>query len=75
MTAFLRSKPVAYAGHRIIANFAQVSDYGETAEHDEVLFLGYWFSRLRCPATGSFDASLIWQASVRLPRSSTVTYS
>jgi hypothetical protein len=43
MAGFLRSNPVAYAGHRIIANFVQVSDYGETTEHDEVPFLSYWF--------------------------------
>ena len=43
MAGFLRSNPVAYAGHRIIANFVQVSDYGETNEHDEVPFLDWWF--------------------------------
>lgn len=43
MAGFLRSNPVAYAGHRIIANFVQVSEYGETTEHDEVPFLDWWF--------------------------------
>ncbi|TKX39428.1 hypothetical protein EXE51_00690 [Halorubrum sp. CGM5_25_10-8B] len=43
MRSFLRSNPVAYAGHRIIANFVQVSDYDETTEHNEVPFLNWWF--------------------------------
>lgn len=43
MSSFLRSNPVAYAGHRMIANFVQVSDYSEATEHNEVPFLSRWF--------------------------------
>jgi len=44
VAAFLRSNPVAYAGHRIIANYAQVDEYdGTTTEDNEVPFLSYWF--------------------------------
>jgi hypothetical protein len=44
MVEFLRSNPVAYAGHRLIANYVQVDDYdGDTNENNEVPFLNYWF--------------------------------
>ena len=44
MAGFLRSNPVAYAGHRIIANYAQVDEYdGTTTEDNEVPFLNRWF--------------------------------
>ena len=44
MATFLRANPVAYAGHRMIANFVQVDSYdGTTTEHNEVPFLNYWF--------------------------------
>jgi hypothetical protein len=43
MATFLRANPVAYAGHRMLANFVQVDDYGETTEHSEVPFLDWWF--------------------------------
>lgn len=40
---FLRSNPVAYAGHRILANVAQVGHYEGTTEQSEVPFLDRWF--------------------------------
>jgi hypothetical protein len=43
MAAFLRSNPIAYAGHRIMANFAQVDKYDGATENDEVPFLNWWF--------------------------------
>lgn len=56
MAGFLRSNPVAYAGHRILANYVQVDEYdGSTTEQNEVPFLnrrffpialsGYWLLR------------------------------
>jgi len=43
MASFLRANPVAYAGHRIVANFVQADGYHGTTEHDEVPFLGRRF--------------------------------
>jgi len=43
MAAFLRSQPVTYAGHRILANVAQVDEYSGTTEQSEVPFLDKWF--------------------------------
>jgi hypothetical protein len=54
MAEFLRSNPVAYAGHRILANVAQVSHYEGTTEQSEVPFLDRWSSQSRCLATGCF---------------------
>lgn len=56
MAGFLRSNPVAYAGHRILANYTQVDKYdGSITEQNEVPFLnrrffpialsGYWLFR------------------------------
>lgn len=44
MATFFRSNPIAYAGHRILANFVQVTDYdGSITEQSEVPFLDRWF--------------------------------
>lgn len=66
MASYLRSNPVAYAGHRILANFVQADGRHGTKEYNEVPFLGrsvfplaitgYWLYR-RARHLGRLDAS------------------
>lgn len=67
MGTFLRSNPIAYAGHRILANFVQADGRHGTKEYNEVPFLGraifslaitgYWLYR-RARHLGRLDESL-----------------
>lgn len=66
MSSYLRSNPVAYAGHRILANFVQADGRHGTKEYNEVPFLGrsvfplaitgYWLYR-RARHLGRLDTS------------------
>lgn len=66
MASYLRSNPVAYAGHRILANFAQADGRHGTKEYNEVPFLGrsvfplaimgYWLYR-RARHLGRLDTA------------------
>lgn len=89
MATFLRSNPVAYAGHRIIANFVQADGRHGTAEYNEVPFLnrwffaialaGYWFFRRilhligRSTAPSQFDGHVFVMHSTRHDKRHTLT--